>query len=154
MTQLILENSLLRLLLLVLLFVGVAAVGYFVAQAMTARQTTRRRLVEEGPRSGGSATMGSLRSEGVESNWIKLINAIEKSGVSLVDTKDQALRQRLIAAGFTAPYAPRLYTLLRLVLVIGLPVLVMVMFWVSDSSPSMVKLYLTLILAAALGLYV
>jgi tight adherence protein C len=153
MTQLILENPILRLLLLMLLFVGVAAVSYFVAQTMTARGTTRRRLVEEGPRGGATAAMGSLRNERIESSWLKLVNAIEKSGLSLVDTSDQALRQRLISAGFTAPFAPRLYTLVRLSLVIGLPVFVLTLIWFTGSSPSMFKIYLSLIIAAAIGLY-
>ena len=65
---------------------------------------------------------GSLRSDRAESAWLKLVNAIEKAGLSLVDTKDATLRSQLVAAGFTAPYAPRVYTLVRLVMVIGLPV--------------------------------
>ena len=61
-------------------------------------------LLEDGPRvGGGTQTMGSLRTERVESAWLKLVNSIEKSGLSLVDTKDEALRQKLVAAGFTAP---------------------------------------------------
>jgi tight adherence protein C len=101
-----------------------------------------------------TTALGSIRNERVESTWLKLVNSIEESGISLVDTKDQALRQRLIAAGFTAPYAPRVYTMLRLILVIGLPVLVIVMFGLSASSPSMLKLYVSLVIAAVLGLYV
>jgi tight adherence protein C len=94
-----------------------------------------------------------LRNERVESAWLKLVNSIEARGLSLVDTKDAALRQKLIAAGFSAPYAPRVYTLVRLTLVIGLPLLTLLFFWATGSSPSMVKLYFSLVVAAALGLY-
>ena len=97
--------------------------------------------------------MGSLRTERVESAWLKLVNSVEKSGLSLVDSKDEALRHKLAAAGFTSSYAPRVYTLIRLVLVIGLPVLVFLLFWISGSSPSLIKLYFALVIAAALGLY-
>jgi tight adherence protein C len=97
--------------------------------------------------------MGSLRTDKVESAWLKLVNSIEKAGLSLVDSKDDALRRRLVAAGFTAPYAPRVYTLLRLCLVIGLPVLVFLLFWLGGSSPSVIKLYMSLVIAAAAGLY-
>jgi tight adherence protein C len=155
MLQLIAENTVLRLLLLALLFAVVAAGAYFSAQIVSARQISRRRLLEEGPRVAGSGapTLGSLRSERVESAWHKLVNSIEKSGLSLVDSKDEALRQKLVSAGFTSTYAPRVYTLVRLVLVIGLPVLVFLMFWLSASSPSVLKLYVSLVIAAAFGLY-
>lgn len=153
MLQLVVQSPWLRLLLLVLLFAVVVVPVYFIGQAFTARQATRGRLLEGASAGQGATTLGSLRNERVESTWLKLVNSIEQTGISLVDTKDQALRQRLIAAGFTASYAPRVYTMLRLVLVIGLPVMVLVMFGLSASSPSMLKLYVTLVIAALLGLY-
>ena len=155
MLELIAQNNLLRILLLALLFAGVAAGAYFTAQMIAARQVTRRRLLEDGPRvTGGTPTMGSLRTDKVESAWLKLVNGIEKSGLSLVDSKDEALRAKLAAAGFTAGYAPRVYTLLRLVLVFALPITVFLLFWAGGSSPSVLKLYLSLVAAAAAGLYV
>jgi tight adherence protein C len=154
MLQLVAESTGLRLLLLVLLFGVVVATAYFIAQAVGARQVTRRRLLEGGPAGHATQALGSLRNERVESSWLKLVNSIEQRGVSLVDTRDAALRQRLIAAGFPATYAPRVYTLVRLALVVGLPVLVLVFFGMSGSSPSMLKLYLSLVIAAAMGLYV
>src|SRR3954453_20539133 len=155
MLQLIAENMVLRLLLLGMLFAVVVAVTYLAAQRISARQFTRRRLLEEAPNlTGGTPTMGSLRTERVESAWLNVVNSIEKSGLSLVDSKDEALRQRLVAAGFKATYAPRVYTLVRLVLVIGLPILVFLLFWSTGSSPSVLKLYLSLVIATAFGLYV
>jgi tight adherence protein C len=152
MVEMIAENSVLRLALLLLLFGVVAAAAYFVAQALTDRQLARRRLLQTvSPVS--APTLGSLRTEGIESTWLKLVNSIERKGLSLVDTKDAVLRQKLIAAGYPAPYAPRVYTLIRLVLVIALPVLVITYFWLAGSSPSMLKLYIWLIGGAALGLY-
>ena len=154
MLDLIAENTALRLLLLALLFAGVAATVYFSTQAIVARQSLRRRLLESGPSvTGGAPTMGSLRAERVESAWLKLVNSIEKSGLSLVDTKDEALRQRLAAAGYTSSYAPRVYTLVRLAMVIGLPVFVLALYWLMSSSPGVIKLYFSLIIGAALGLY-
>lgn len=155
MLDLIAQNSVLRLLALALLFALVAVMVYFASQTVAARQLTRRRLLEEGPRSSqGGPTMSSLRTERVESAWLTLVNSIEKSGLSLVDSKDEALRQRLASAGFTATYAPRVYTLVRLVMVVGLPVLVFAWLWMTGSSPSVVRLYFSLIIAAALGLYI
>lgn len=154
MLQLVAQNAGLRLLLLVLLFASVVATSYFVAQAIGARQITRRRLLEGATDSHRTRVMGSLRNEQVESSWLKLVNSIEQRGISLVDTRDAALRQRLIAAGFSTTYAPRVYTLLRLALVIGLPILVLFFFGMSGSSPSLLKLYVSLVIAAAMGLYV
>ncbi|MFL6726993.1 MAG: type II secretion system F family protein [Sphingomicrobium sp.] len=153
MIELVAENAVLRLLLLLLLFALVAVSAYFVAQSLSVRHLTRRRLVEAGPRGIGAPTLGSLRAEHIESVWYKLVNSIEASGLSLVDTKDAALRQKLLAAGFSSSYAPRVYTLLRLVLVFGLPLLVLLFFWMGSSSPSMIKLYFSLVIAAAMGLY-
>ncbi len=154
MLELIADNPILRLVTLLLLFGFVAAIVYFVAQAINLRQSTRRRLLEEAPRMSGGVSYGSLRSERAESSWLKLVNTIEKTGLSLIDTKDQALRQKLIAAGFASSYAPRVYTLVRLVLVLGLPALVISMFWLTGSSPSVLYLYFALVIAAVLGLYI
>jgi tight adherence protein C len=154
MLDLVAENSALRILMLALLFGLVAAATFFVAQSTAERQIARRRLAEEGPRLQAVGARGSLRSDRMESAWLKLVNAIERSGLSLVDTKDASLRQKLVAAGFTATHAPRVYTLVRLVLVLGLPMLLMAFYWFSGSTPSMVRLYFTLIIAAALGLYI
>jgi tight adherence protein C len=155
MFDLIAENSGLRLLLLLLLFAMVAVMTYFATQALGERQLARRRLLDRDPGAAGpSQTLGSLRTDKVQSSWLKLVNSIEKSGLSLVDTKDEALRQKLAAAGFKAGYAPRVYTLLRLVLVIALPGLVLLLLWVTGSSPGMGQLYASLVIAAGLGLYV
>ena len=152
MIELLAQNNMLRLLLLVLLFALVAVSAYSTTHAVGLRQQTRRRLLE-GSAPGGTVMLGSLRSERVENSWLKLVNAIEKRGLSLVDTKDASVRQKLVAAGYTATYAPRVYTLVRLLLVVGLPSLILLFMWLTGSSPSVAKLYFCLILAAALGLY-
>jgi tight adherence protein C len=154
MIELIAENPFIRIFLLAALFGVVAAGVYYLAQELGARQISRRRLADSGPAHGVErSAMGSLRSDHAASTWLKLVNAIEKSGLSLVDTKDDAVRQKLIAAGFTAPYAPRVYTFVRLVLIVALPLLVLTFYWLMGSSPSLTKLYMSLLIAAALGLY-
>jgi tight adherence protein C len=153
MLDLVAENGLLRVLLLVLLFAMVAVVVFFTTQTFGVRQAARHRLFEAAPSGSGSLSHGSLRAERAESSWLKLVNSIERRGLSLVDTNDASLRQKLVAAGYSAPYAPRVYTLVRLALVIGLPIFVLLSFWITGSSPSMLKLYLALVVAAAMGLY-
>ena len=153
MIELVAQSSILRLLLLIALFAVVATAAYLVTQAIAVRQLSRRRLLETAGAAPRDAVVGSLRAERIESAWLKLVNSIESRGLSLVDTKDAALRQRLIAAGYPAPYAPRLYTLVRLLLVVALPVLTLTLFWIQGSGPSLFKVYLTLVIAAGFGLY-
>lgn len=153
MLQLIAENPGLRSLLLLLLFAMVAVLSFYSTRAMSMRQIVRARLADADASFRGDAGMASLRTDRVQDSWSKLVDAIEKRGLSLVDTKDKAVRQRLIAAGFTSPHAPRVYTLIRLVLVFGLPILALLYFWLTSSSPSIFRLYVTLMIAAAAGLY-
>jgi tight adherence protein C len=152
MTALLTEYPLLRLGILLGLFALVVVGGYFVTAAVTARQLSRRRLVE-GPDSGHQVVGASLRSQAAESAWLRLVNGIEKAGLSLVDTRDDSLRKKLAAAGFTAPYAPRIYTLVRLVMVIGLPVLMFAILWSTGSSPGLFKVYAIVVISALAGLY-
>jgi tight adherence protein C len=152
MIQLLAENDGLRLVMMMLLFALVAGGVYLLVQAVSSRQLARSRLLEPAA-TAPTISVGSLRAEQIESAWLKLVNSIENRGLSLVDTKDAALRQRLVAAGWTALHAPRVYTLVRLVMVIGLPIMVFLFFWLTGSSPGMVKLYFTLVLSAAAGLY-
>src|SRR6476660_1061711 len=134
MIELLAQNYVLRGLLLAFLFAIVAAAAYFAAEVVALRQQTRRRLLEGSPRGGVSTMHSSLRSERVEDAWPKLVNAIEKRGLSLVDTKDASARQKIIAAGYTATHAPLVYTLLRLTLVVGVPSRVLLLMWLTGSE--------------------
>jgi len=154
MVELLAENILLRTVLLLTLFALVAAGVYMLVSTISARQEMRRRLVDDGPRQSGETMMaGSLRAEQAQNSWFKLVNAIEKSGVSLVDTKDRAVRQKLIAAGFTSTHAPRVFTLARIGMVVLTPLLVLTFFWATGQTPGLLKLYLWLMAGAAFGLY-
>jgi tight adherence protein C len=154
MAELIASNALLKAAILVALFILVAGATYVAAGIVGARQLARRRLLSGGsPVDEPSVMATSLRAEQANTAWLKLVDRIEKAGLSLVDTQDEALRRKLAAAGFTASFAPRVYTLIRLTLVIGLPVLVLVLFWLSSSAPGMMRLYFSLLIAAAVGLY-
>jgi len=153
MLELISDNPLLKYLSLVGLFAVVAVTGFFVSLAVGERQLARQRLADAGASNEADMIIGSLRSDRVESAWAKLVDGIEKAGLSLGDTKETAVRRRLIAAGYTAPFAPRVYTLVRLLLVVALPALLLVYFWMTGSTPGVMGLYFSVVIAAALGLY-
>lgn len=150
MMQHVAENAVLRSILLLFVFAAVGLAAYFATHRATVRHATRSRLPDGESR---AQTLGSLRSQRVEGAWLKLVNSIEKSGVSLVDTNDAAVRSQLISAGFPGPHAVRIYNLLRLFLVVLLPVLALTMIWLSGMTPSVLKLYILLVPAALIGLY-
>lgn len=154
MIELLADNPALKYVLLVSLFAAVSATAYFASISFAGRQLTRQRISEATVPTDQNAIVGSLRSDRVQSAWLKLVNGIEKAGLSLVDTKDESVRRRLVAAGYTAPYAPRVYTLVRLSLVVVLPALVLLYFWLTASTPTLVKLYFSVVIAAAIGLYI
>ena len=155
MMEMLALNPVIRTALLAALFLLVVAGGYAGTMTVEQRRGARRRIATEiAPVSGRSGGFGSLRAQERENVWMKLVDSIERTGVSLVDTKNEALRTKLIAAGFNAPYAPRLYTLIRLALVIGLPLVMLAMMWLSGSRPTIVKLYFVLMISALAGLYV
>jgi tight adherence protein C len=156
MTELIAANPALKFALLLALFVVVAGVSYAAAALTEGRRLARQRLLSGAPAAAGESVMvaTSLRSQQANTAWLKLVNGVEKAGLSLADTKDKALRQKLVAAGFSASYAARAYTLIRLALVVALPLLVLLFFWLRGSSPGLMKLYFSLVIAAAAGLYV
>jgi tight adherence protein C len=155
MLELIAANEVLRSATLLTLFLLVALGSYLATVSLAHRQLVKRRLkVNDGGLAQAAVVGGSLRSFDKTGAWIKLVNSIEKTGLTLSDTKDQQLRAKLVAAGFTAPYATRVYTLVRLVLVFALPALALsFILWTSDNTPGIVKLYFVLSIAALAGLY-
>lgn len=157
METLFTPDGLQRSALLLLLFMAVAALAYVAILRMGERRLARERLDRTAPSglSGGDAPPGgALRPHDARGTWINLMLAIEKSGVPLIDPKDPALKSRLAAAGYTAPDAARAYSLIRLGLVIGLPLLMFGWLWYGGVRPSPLKLYFYGAGAAIAGLYI
>lgn len=136
---------------LLLVFLVVVAFVLITTAMVNSRLAVRRRLEERlTPASAGGA---SLRSVQTNNAWVKFVNFIEARGLSLADTKDDKLRSRMIAAGFTHPVAPRIYTLLRLGLTLGLPIAYVAFCYATGKPPTIKKLYFFGIGLALLGLY-
>lgn len=107
MAELIAQNPVLKFALLLALFVLVAAVSYAGAGIVEARRLARKRLLSDGVATEEFPLLAtSLRSDHASTAWLRLVNNVEKAGLSLADTKDEALRRRLASAGFSASYAP------------------------------------------------
>ncbi|AMK18451.1 MULTISPECIES: type II secretion system F family protein [Sphingobium] len=146
--------SQLRPVLLILLFVAIVAIVYGVSEMLSRTAKVRSRLdVVSG--SGGAVQGGgqSLRNERNNSEWKKLVDRIEKLGISLADTQSDSLRRRLIAAGYASPEAPKVFTFIRLTLTLALPAVMVLMSLSKPEPPSPVKLYFMATAIAVLGLY-
>lgn len=154
MVELLAQNEIARISLLVLLFAAVASGAYVAVNWVSARRDLRKRLEPAGHAPIDFTPGQSLRGDPSSGAWGKLIARIEQSGLSLADTKDRELRQRLAAAGFSSPIAPRVYTLVRLCLVVLLPAAVLFVNWLSSDPPGMMVIYVEAMVAAVLGLYV
>ncbi len=141
-----------RIALLVLVFLLVMVSVILVSNFLANRAAIRGRLDELGTPSRG-VDSASLRRDKISAGWSKLTDRIERAGISLVDTQGDKLRAKLIAAGYTSPNAPKLFTLIRLITLFVLPgmLILAAVFGGSDISP--MKLYIFGVLLAVFGLY-
>src|SRR3546814_9390775 len=105
------------------------------------RVAVRRRLPDIRGVREGLTTAGSLRTAEVENFWTRLVKEIEQRGVSLADSDDRSVRAKLIAAGYTHPQAPALFTLVWIVMTLGLPAMFVIFFLATSVQPSIMKLY-------------
>lgn len=152
MIDLIASTPIARISVLIAIFAVVVLLSMFGLSQVERRLIMRGELREIAGHDHAGVSQGTLhqRSEGI---WAKLIERIEQSGFSLADTKGDALRERLKAAGFQSPIAPRLYTLLRLGLVIVLPSLYVLTSIGSGADITILRLYLIGSACALVGLY-
>ena len=156
MTNLFTPEALIRTAMLLLIFLAVVGGAYLLLVMFNQRRVVQARLPEA--RGAPSNLLGGdgsaqLRPRDTRSAWIGLIQAVERSGIPLVDPKDPALRSRLVAAGYEGPNAARTYSVLRLGMVVGLPLLLFALMWVLGMRPSVFRLYLAGAGAALAGLY-
>ncbi|MFN3453000.1 MAG: type II secretion system F family protein [Sphingorhabdus sp.] len=146
-------NGPLRLAMLALVFIIVVALVMLLSNAFARRAATRARLNEVRGEQVRFADASSLRGDSLAKGWHKLTEIIEKSGISLVDTQGETLRARLIAAGYNSPLAPKLFTAIRLGMLVLLPAIFVGLIFLGGSEVSPFKLYLFSVLLAVFGLY-
>lgn len=147
------ENDFARGLFLLLLF-GLVILGVLATMSAVIRRATMRAQMQQIARSGHSQhTATSLRTQAVDSGWARLAARIEAAGLSLSDSDHDRLALRMRAAGYASPAAPRIYTLVRLVLVFVLPLAYLALAYSADEQPSFLKVYVIGAVLALLGLY-
>ncbi len=146
-------STTMRIAMLVLIFLFVVVAVMLATNYLLSRSAVRGRLEELAPGSGSGGDRASLRRDKLAVGWAKLTDRIEKAGISLVDTQGDKLRAKLIAAGYTSPNAPKLFTLARLVTLFLLPGLLLLATLLGGSDVSPIKLYIFGVLLALIGLY-
>ncbi|HEY6868146.1 MAG TPA: type II secretion system F family protein [Novosphingobium sp.] len=152
MIELIATTPVARLLALIFVFAVIAGVT-FIALSIYDRKVVIRGELRAIAGTGAGGADESLRARRNDA-WTRLANRIEQMGLNLTDSKNDVLREKLRAAGFDSPAAPRIYTLIRLVLVIVLPCLIVLGSMGRGEPLSYLELYLYGSGAALLGLYV
>jgi tight adherence protein C len=155
MTDFLATSDIARIGILIAIFAVVVLGAYVAMNVVSRRMTLRGELASI----GGSTAAPELSPESVKfqdraTAWARLADLVERTGLDLTDTKSDRLRERLVIAGFPSPAAPRVYTLVRLALVILLPLTYVVIAFFQPEPPSFLKLYLFGSMLALLGLYV
>ncbi|WP_296197817.1 type II secretion system F family protein [Sphingorhabdus sp.] len=142
-----------RFALLALVFVIVMAIVILMSNAYARRAATRSRLDEVRGQQSRLTASASLRGDTMAKGWHKLTAIIEKSGISLVDTQGDSLRARLVAAGYNSPLAPKVFTAVRLGMLVVLPTIFVSVIFLGGTEVSPFKLYLFGVALAIFGLY-
>jgi tight adherence protein C len=150
MLEQILASAVIRIALLIGVFVIVVVASFAVMAYFNRRSAVRGQLqkiredyVFEGHRPP------SHQAEN-KAAWTAIVEAVERTGLHLGDSKDVRLRERLIAAGYPSPAAPRAYTLIRLALVFVLPGIFLAIALTRPEPPGFFALY---VFGSLLGLF-
>jgi tight adherence protein C len=154
MFDLFISSDAARLALLLGIFALVTFGSFSAFGAIEQRRSLKRGLEVIGRES-------LLRDEGLTKSakesrrlsWTKLADFIERQGLDLADTKEDRLREKMLAAGFTSASAPRVFTLVRLILIFVLPTLYVLLTYLGqDEPPGIFTVYLVGSFLALLGL--
>lgn len=152
MIDLIASTPIARILALVLIFAIVAVVSIFILTFVENRLAIRSELHRIAGQGRERLADASLRRRS-DTIWNVIVDRIERTGLSLEDNKADVLRDRMLAAGFTSPVAPRLYTLVRLLLIVALPSLFVLITVGTGHAVSLLQLYFGGTICATAGLY-
>lgn len=144
-------NPIARMAALIVLFAIVVGFTLAVLGALRRRAEVRGALRTIAS-ARGATSVASLRDRR-DDTWTRLADRIERAGLNLTDTKSDQLRDKMLAAGFDSPSASRIYTLVRLMLVIALPAGFVGLNLLSGNELSYLKLYIFGSITALAGLY-
>jgi len=147
------SNVIVRALILIAIF-GLVAIAVFVISNVASRRmrVSRDLAALSGDVAGISSE--SLTRQKNEGAWSKLVKRIEASGLDLGDTDESKLAKLLREAGYRSPSAPRVYTLVRLIMIFALPGAFLISTMLQSEAPTVMRMYFTCAFLALLGLYI
>lgn len=153
MLNLIASTPVVRYLILFGIFVlfgsvTLAGLAYF--RQRSAINAALRSLNSSGPAVGPAKR---LRVQASQSAWATMADMIERAGLSLADTNEERLSGKLRTAGYPSPNAPRIFTMLRLLLVVAFPVFYLLLNYLGGNDWPLMKTYVIGTILALLGLF-
>lgn len=152
MLELATSNWIVRVLVLALIFAVAVGTVFIVWNWAARRRSSSSQLAKLG-REGSSGYSGSVLERERESRWAQIANSIEASGLKLTDSNNDKLAQQLKAAGYRKASAPRVFTLVRIVMTFALPGLYLLSVVSSPEPPGILQLYMFSAGAALAGFY-
>lgn len=152
MLELAASSPIFRLLVLALIFALVTGMIMLVVNGIEARRRASRQIARLSS-DGVTVEHTNLVKSDQHSRWAKLADSIEKTGLSLTDTKNLKIEKQLKLAGYRSPSAPRVYTMIRIALVFVFPGIYLALAFFSAEPPDLVRMYLFCSILAAIGLY-
>jgi tight adherence protein C len=156
MAELIISSTLARISVLLGIFAIVAIIVYLLAAVLSRRISLRTKLATLSGAGSGDLPVreATVKFDDRDGAWARLADMVEKTGLNLTDTRSERLREQLVAAGFHSPAAPRVFTLVRLMLVIVFPLIYVGLAYFRPEPPDFFTAYLVGSILALLGLYV
>lgn len=154
MVELIALTPLVRWTVLLLLFALVSGLALLLLRSLTNRRLildrldTQSREAMASDNAAARLNMANVRA----SAWSRLTDRIERGGLSLGDSDPKALQRKMLAAGYRSPTAPKIFTLVRIILIVALPLAVLLPQLLSNEPPSLFSLYLQGAGLAVMGL--
>lgn len=136
-----------------LVFVAVVLVVLALAPIVLGRTDIKARLATQGGAAVADGGPGSIRNDRATTVWARLVQEVERRGMTLTDSTSDKIAEKLALAGFDQSYAPRAFTLARAIGTLALPGLVLLVVAASGNWPSPGKLYMVVLGAAVFGLY-
>lgn len=142
MIDLIASSLVIKTMILFGVFTGIGFLAFAVLTLVLRRRDERRALERLVAASPSQIISGGLRSRENENAWARMAQRIEQAGLSLADSKDDRLAQKLKEAGYRNPSAPRIFTLVRLFLVFALPAVFIILVLLMAEPPEFFTIYL------------
>ncbi len=134
--------------LFALIIIGV--IGFAVALVLQLRETSRRDVVDRTLGAPGNADVRRALRKGLGKDQENSLKARMLKRAPSIWSQNQTVQQRLIKAGYDGVVAPLAYSMMRLVSLIGLPLLVF-LFMPSDTF---LKVVMAVSMAAVMGLLI